>query len=176
MEPLLKICGASIWPIFFLISYILIKSTPRKSKISSFSDLGSSKEDGTKFNVLLIATGLFQIAFLSGHLQRFGLSIAFLMATSFFGILSGIIRQKGHLLTHKTICAIGFVLSSFGWITLGLEALYINKTFGALFFAWGMTIVPLLLYAVFQKKPLLKYEVIFFFGAFLTNLILLVLN
>jgi len=176
MESFLKFGALTIWPLFFMVSYMLIKSSSRKFKISSFSDLGSSKVNGTKFDILLIATGLFQIAFLSGYLSRYGLAIVLLMITSFFGILSGVVRQKGHLSAHKVICTIGFTLSAPGWAMLGLRVLPQNNILGTLLLAWGIAIIPLLLFAVFQKRPLLKYELVFFFGAFITNLILLALN
>lgn len=176
MELPLKLVGIVIWPLFFITSSLLIKSSPRKSSIHSFSDLGSSSANGTKFDVLLILAGLFQIVFLNGYLQRFGLAILALMVTSFFGILSGVIRQKGHRLAHKIVCTVGFAISAPGWAVLGLQTIQLNKVLGSLLVVLGLTIIPLLLYAVFQKKPLLKYELVFFFGAFLTNLTLLTLN
>lgn len=129
------------------------------------------------FNLVLIVVGTLQSIFLLNFLNQFYVATLFLVSTSMLGVLAGIMNQGDYFIPHKIISCVGIGLSAPGWVILGLTLIKTQPILGPLLLGWGIAIIPLTLFVVTKyPKKLFLCELFFFFGAFLTNVALLILK
>jgi hypothetical protein len=174
----MKILALAVWPLFFLITFLLFKMTRYSASHYTYSNLGSHPKYGWLFNATLTITGIIQLMFLGGVLKSrifeysllgvIGLSC--LITTTVTGIIAGVIPEYIHDKLHLFISKVGFLFSIVGYILYGLYLFPHIPFVGLFMLTWGLLVMPYQVYRyVSSSNVCAKNEFFMFLGAFLTN-------
>lgn len=99
----------------------------------------------------------------------------FLSLTTITGIIVGIITLNVSEKAHLMISIIGFVSSLPGWLLFGLSLYKDYMYSGLLMMTSGVILIPFLMTVGAKTKELVgNYESLFFFAAYLTNIVIYV--
>jgi hypothetical protein len=180
----MKIIVLVMWPLFFLISFLLFKKSKLSIFSNTYSNLGVHPEFGNIFNFLLVTIGTLQLLFLLNVLKIMRSTYNFvgitglicLIITTLAGILTGLITEEANKSVHLMIAKIGFMFSIVGFIIYGLFFITNNIFVGVFMLSWGVIIMPYQIYVHLSGRNLYaKNEFFMFLGAFLTNVSLVLL-
>jgi hypothetical protein len=181
LEKSLRITYLLIWPLFYILSFLLFKQTNLSFIKNSFSELGSVNGWGVYFDILLILAGTAQLGVFYLFSKKYILSqlamigIAFFTTTTLAGILVGLVTLNINSNLHFYISLVGFLFSIIGWIFFGVSLIRKNTAYFIIMFFWGLIVVPASI--IFLYDPINRIlpaigEMSMFMGAYLTGLIM----
>lgn len=167
------------WPIFLILSYILLRMTRLNVRIHSLSQLGSNKTTGWIFNTLLFYVScietifLFRYTYLEDLMQR--IMIYLFLCTSVCGMLVSYISERKSQFSHRIIVFIGFSTAIAGWCLLGIQLSARNTLLFLVMLTWALYFTLTCIRRINLKTYIMPaiYESLMFLGAFLTNVIIM---
>jgi hypothetical protein len=180
----MKFVALVVWPIFFLLTFILFRKAKLSVSSYTYSNLGLDKNYGNLFNILLITTGAIQLCFLgSVFLSQYSnfkwssiIGLGSLVTTTIMGILTGAIPENKNGNLHLIFAKAGFIFSIIGYSLYGTFLLNQNLLIGVFMLFWGCFIMPFQIFGYWSGKGIYaKNEFFMFLGAFFTNIALIFL-